>query len=98
MVGLKATFGRISEAGVPPLCWTPGHVGPIGLTVADVAAVYALIGGPDDADPTTYGRSPLHLSGFTDVSLREFALGSAGPTPTMQIPKWSRGATKPSSR
>ena len=79
VVGLKATFGRISEAGVPPLCWTPGHVGPIGLTVADVAVAYALIGGRDEADPTTYGQSPLHLSGFTDGSLQGVRLGICRP-------------------
>jgi Asp-tRNA(Asn)/Glu-tRNA(Gln) amidotransferase A subunit family amidase len=79
VVGLKATFGRISEAGVPPLCWTPGHVGPIGLTVADVATAYALVAGRDDADPATLGQSPVHLSGFADRSLDGVRLGICRP-------------------
>ena len=79
VVGLKATFGRISEAGVPPLCWTPGHLGPIGLTVADVAAGYALIAGPDDAEPVSLRQSGVHLSDFTKTDLKGVRLGVCRP-------------------
>ena len=79
VVGLKATWGRISEAGVPPLCWTPGHIGPIGLTVADVAAAYALIAGPDPEDPVTQRQSSVHLTGFTQGSLKGVRLGVCRP-------------------
>ena len=79
VVGLKATFGRISEAGVPPLCWTPGHLGPIGLTVADVAAAYAMIAGPDDADLVSQRQSAVHLSDFTQGSLKGIRLGVCRP-------------------
>ncbi len=65
VVGLKATFGRISEAGVPPLCWNVGHVGPIGLTVADVAAAYAIVAGVDERDTSTWRQGIVHL---TDLS------------------------------
>ncbi len=79
VVGLKATFGRISEAGVPPLCWTPGHLGPIGLTVADVAAAYAMIAGPDEADLVSQRQSGVHLSGFTEGNLKGVRLGVCRP-------------------
>ena len=79
VVGLKATFGRISEAGVPPLCWTPGHLGPLGLTVADVAAAYAMIAGHDDADLVTQRQSSVHLTGFTDRSIKGVRLGVCRP-------------------
>ena len=46
VVGLKPTFGELSCDGVVPLAPTLDHVGPLGLTVDDVAAVYrALAGG-----------------------------------------------------
>ena len=46
VVGLKPTFGELSCDGVVPLAPTLDHVGPLGLTVEDVAAVYrALAGG-----------------------------------------------------
>ncbi len=79
VVGLKATFGRISEHGVPPLCWTPGHCGPIGLTVADVAAAYAVIAGPDAHDLPSLRQSNPHLTGFTDASLKGVRLGLCTP-------------------
>ncbi len=79
VVGLKATFGRVSEAGVPPLCWTPGHCGPIGLTVADVAAAYAIIAGPDPLDFVSQRQSSVHLSGLTDRSLKGIRLGICRP-------------------
>ncbi|MFZ5475188.1 MAG: amidase [Myxococcota bacterium] len=59
VVGLKATFGRVSEHGAAPLCWSVAHVGPIGAYVRDVAAVYALTSGPDPLDPGTIGHPAL---------------------------------------
>lgn len=79
VVGLKATFGRISEAGIPPLCWNVGHVGPIGLTVADVAAAYALIAGPDEHDPVSLRQPSLHLTDYANGSLKGVRLGICQP-------------------
>ena len=64
VVGLKATHGRVPETGVPPLCWTPGHAGPFGLTVADVAAAYAVIAGKDDHDTASFKQPPPSLDGI----------------------------------
>ena len=44
-----------------PLCWSVGHVGPIGTTVADVALGYALIAGPDAHDPNSLVQPPVDL-------------------------------------
>ncbi len=66
VVGLKATHGRVPETGVPPLCWTPGHAGPFGLTVADVAAAYAVIAGRDDHDVASFKQPPPSLDGLRD--------------------------------
>lgn len=40
VVGLKPSFGEVSCDGVVPLARTLDHVGPLGATVRDVAAVY----------------------------------------------------------
>jgi Asp-tRNA(Asn)/Glu-tRNA(Gln) amidotransferase A subunit family amidase len=74
-VGLKATFGRIPETGVPPLCWHVGHLGPIGLTVDDVAAAYAILAGPDEGDPMSLRQPPVHLTGYEDASLEGVRVG-----------------------
>lgn len=53
MVGLKATYGRVSEHGAAPLCWTVGHLGLIGVSVRECALVYAAIAGRDSRDVNT---------------------------------------------
>ncbi len=50
VVGLKPTYGRVSARGVIPLSISLDHVGPIGRTVADVAAILAAVAGYDPAD------------------------------------------------
>ncbi len=61
VVGLKPTYGRVSEAGAAPLCWSVAHLGPIGATVADVALGYALMAGPDPRDPGSLAQPPVAL-------------------------------------
>ncbi len=70
VVGLKPTWSRVSEHGVLPLCFSVGHVGPIGATVRDTALAYVLMAGPDSRDRNTV-RQPLpHVDrlGNTDLS------------------------------
>jgi len=50
VVGLKATYGRVSARGVIPLSWSLDHVGPIARTVADAAAILQAIAGYDEQD------------------------------------------------
>jgi aspartyl-tRNA(Asn)/glutamyl-tRNA(Gln) amidotransferase subunit A len=50
VVGLKPTYGRVSARGVIPLSLSLDHVGPIGRTVEDVAAIFSSIAGYDAAD------------------------------------------------
>ncbi len=53
MVGLKATYGRVSRYGVVPLSWTLDHCGPMTWTVEDTALMLQAIAGYDPKDPTT---------------------------------------------
>lgn len=68
MVGLKATFGRVSEHGAAPLCWSVAHVGPIGAHAVDVAAIYALIAGADPHDAGSVGHPGVRLPGARDLA------------------------------
>lgn len=74
-VGLKATWGRISEQGAYPLCWTVGHVGPIGHRVRDVAAAYLLLAGEVQADETTHGQPAPQISHAFDGDVRGLRIG-----------------------
>lgn len=58
MVGLKATYGRVSRYGVVPLSWTLDHCGPMTWTVEDCALMLQAIAGYDPKDPTS-SRAPV---------------------------------------
>jgi aspartyl-tRNA(Asn)/glutamyl-tRNA(Gln) amidotransferase subunit A len=58
IVGLKATYGRVSRYGVVPLSWTLDHCGPMTWNVEDTAIMLQAIAGHDPKDPTT-GRVPV---------------------------------------
>ncbi|MBP6015576.1 MAG: amidase [Candidatus Promineofilum sp.] len=79
MVGLKATFGRVSEHGAAPLTWSMGHLGPIAATVGDAALAYACIAGPDIRDPHSLAQPPVSLAGWDNADLRGVRLGIYRP-------------------
>ncbi|MRG93156.1 amidase [Polyangium spumosum] len=79
VVGLKATWSRISEHGAFPLCASVGHVGPLGATVRDVALAYALIAGPDPRDPNSLHQPPPHLEGLGRDDLEGVRIGVYRP-------------------
>ena len=51
IVGLKATYGRISRYGVVPVSWSLDHVGILVRTVADAALMLQVMSGEDPNDP-----------------------------------------------
>jgi aspartyl-tRNA(Asn)/glutamyl-tRNA(Gln) amidotransferase subunit A len=52
VVGLKATFGRVSREGIVPHSWSLDHAGPLTRTVGDAALMMGVLAGHDPADPT----------------------------------------------
>ncbi len=58
IVGIKATYGRVSRYGVVPLSWSLDHCGPMTWTVEDCALMLGAIAGYDPKDPTT-SREPV---------------------------------------
>ncbi|TDE23863.1 amidase [Actinomadura sp. 6K520] len=56
VVGFKPSFGRIPY--VPPCPERLAHVGPLGRTVADVAALTSVLAGPDHRDPDSVTGPP----------------------------------------
>jgi Asp-tRNA(Asn)/Glu-tRNA(Gln) amidotransferase A subunit family amidase len=74
LVGLKATFGRVSEFGTVPLAWSVAHLGPLAATVDDAALLYTVIAGPDPQDPHTLAQPPVRVAGF-DGSLKGVRIG-----------------------
>jgi Asp-tRNA(Asn)/Glu-tRNA(Gln) amidotransferase A subunit family amidase len=79
VVGLKPTFGRVSEVGAAPLCPSVDAIGPLGATVEDVALAYGLIAGPDPRDPRSQYQPPVALSGWNAPGLGGLTLGVCTP-------------------
>jgi Asp-tRNA(Asn)/Glu-tRNA(Gln) amidotransferase A subunit family amidase len=75
LVGLKATFGRISEHGAFPLCWSVAHIGVLAGSAADAALTYALIAGPDSKDRTSLHQPLPSLKGWNDLNLKGLRIG-----------------------
>ena len=53
IVGIKATYGRVSRQGVVPLSWSLDHAGPMARSVEDAALLLQVIAGYDAKDPAS---------------------------------------------
>ena len=63
IVGIKATYGRVSRAGVVTLSWSQDHAGPMTWTVEDCAYMLQAIAGHDPKDPDLQPRPGARLLG-----------------------------------
>ena len=77
--GLKATFGRVSESGAAPLCWSVAHVGPLAATAHDLALAYAVMAGADPHDSNSRQAPRVELDGFDAPDLRGLRIGVFAP-------------------
>ncbi len=57
LTGLKLTYGRVSRAGILPLCWTMDHAGPLAHSAQDAALFLEVVAGHDPRDDASSGRS-----------------------------------------
>jgi Asp-tRNA(Asn)/Glu-tRNA(Gln) amidotransferase A subunit family amidase len=79
VIGLKPTFGRVSEFGAFPLDWSVAHLGPIATRAEDAALLYSAIAGPDTRDPNSLAQPPVTLDGFDDDEMEGFRIGVYWP-------------------
>lgn len=57
VLGMKATYGRVSRAGAMPLSPSMDYLGPFARTARDCARLLKVIAGHDAADPTSSRRA-----------------------------------------
>lgn len=62
VVGIKATFGKVSRYGVFPLSDTLDHIGPMARSVADASLMLAALEGRDPRDGSTRTDPPSDYS------------------------------------
>jgi Asp-tRNA(Asn)/Glu-tRNA(Gln) amidotransferase A subunit family amidase len=63
-VGLKPTHGRVSLAGIHPLCQTLDHCGPMARSVRDCALALEVLAGASPRDPRT---APVPVERYRDA-------------------------------
>lgn len=79
VVGLKPTYGLVSRYGLVSYANSLEQVGPVGRTVADVAATLSAIAGQDENDNTTAPGKPSYLVSKTPLRVglvKEFIEGA----------------------
>jgi Asp-tRNA(Asn)/Glu-tRNA(Gln) amidotransferase A subunit family amidase len=79
VVGLKPTFGRISEYGAAPLCWSVAFLGPIANCARDTALAYQVMAGEDVNDPNSMGQPTAGIDDAMPASLAGVTLGVYWP-------------------
>jgi Asp-tRNA(Asn)/Glu-tRNA(Gln) amidotransferase A subunit family amidase len=79
LVGLKATFGRVSEFGAAPLDWSVAHLGPLAATATDAALAFGVIAGPDPRDSISMCQPAPTLAGWDNLDLSDLTMGVYWP-------------------
>lgn len=75
LVGVKATYGLVSRAGVLPGGYSLDHVGPLARTVADSAAYLQAIAGPDERDAAGTRMPPMDYLADLERGIRGLRIG-----------------------
>jgi aspartyl-tRNA(Asn)/glutamyl-tRNA(Gln) amidotransferase subunit A len=79
VVGMKATYGRVSRAGAVARSWSLDHVGPLTRTVRDNARMLAVLAGYDPDDSTTSERAVPDYEAALDGGVANLKIGLALP-------------------
>jgi aspartyl-tRNA(Asn)/glutamyl-tRNA(Gln) amidotransferase subunit A len=77
IVGMKATYGRVSRRGVFPLSYSLDHVGPMTRDVADNAILLGLLAGHDPDDPASADVAPADYTSGLERGAKGLTIGLA---------------------
>ena len=80
VVGMKATYGRVSRAGAVARSWSLDHVGPLTRTVRDNARMLAILAGHDPDDSTTSDRPVPDYEALLEGGVQGLRIGLALPS------------------
>lgn len=79
IVGMKPTFGRVSQRGVHPLSWHLDHVGPMSKTVTDNALLLNAIVSYDPFDEKSVNRNTEDFTRLIGKDIRDKKIGIPRP-------------------
>ena len=75
VVGLKQSFGRVSQRGLMVTSFNGDHIGPMTRSVADCALVLQVLAGNDPLDPSTVPVPVPDYSAYLGKSLKGLKMG-----------------------
>jgi amidase len=75
IVGLKPTYGLVSNYGVLPLSIRMDHLGPMTRSTLDAAIMLEVMAGYDANDPNSIHQNKLDLVSFIDQGIRGLKIG-----------------------
>ena len=75
VVGLKATFGRVTSYGCIPTAFTVSHIGPLSNSITDTVILYSIIGEPDVKWPLSMKQPKLSLHNVSNMMLNDITIG-----------------------
>ncbi len=75
LVGMKATYGRVSRYGVVPLSWSLDHAGPMTRTVEDNVIMLQALAGYDSKDASSLRVPVPDYSQGMDAGVRGLKIG-----------------------
>ena len=75
IVGMKATYGRVSRRGVLPLSFSLDHVGPMTRTVTDNAMLLNVLAGHDPKDPASARVDVPDFTAGIDKGVKGMTIG-----------------------
>ncbi|MDA9975845.1 amidase [Alphaproteobacteria bacterium] len=75
LLGMKATYGRVSRRGVVPLSFSLDHVGPLTRTSADNALALSVIAGHDPQDPGSAEELVSDMGGQLGRDIKGLKIG-----------------------
>ena len=79
VVGMKATYGRVSRAGAVARSWSLDHVGPLTRSVRDNARMLGIVAGADPRDSTTSEKPVPDYEAGIDEGVGGLRIGMALP-------------------
>lgn len=75
VVGIRPTYGRISNHGIIPLAWSMDTAGPMTRTVEDCALMFAVMAGHDSKDAASASRACGDYSAGLDDGAKGLRIG-----------------------
>jgi aspartyl-tRNA(Asn)/glutamyl-tRNA(Gln) amidotransferase subunit A len=85
VVGMKATYGRVSRAGAVARSWSLDHVGPLTRTVRDNARMLSVVAGHDESDSTTSEKAVPDYEALLEGGVSGLRIGLALPDALVPI-------------